>query len=111
MTEKIKLTKQQAGTIENVKNMGFNQIMRKHTLGEWECRHGDVLNNLTSEQLAIALLVGYEVELTAEEELLKEYKKHCDFCHGEPHSLSGKFAAGIEFTLNILGIKIDGINK
>ena len=113
MTEKIKLTKQQAEVIENIKTMGFNQIMWKHTHEDWERRHGDVLEALSSEQLATALIVGYEVKLTANEIIIKDYNSALKSRNETTSSYKERFfdgyLLGVESTLETLGIEIEGI--
>lgn len=79
----------------------------------------DIIRAFTSEsrtnlELYFAALVnGYEVEETPEERILESYHRKMASANN-PCSSNWKnsvgFADGIKFTLNELGIKIEGVN-
>lgn len=81
--EPIALTKAQAEAVELVKTMtdDMNLILMAHSrkfelAGEtdgmgWEVKELEALNELSVVDLATALLVGYKVELTAEEKAIE----------------------------------------
>ena len=62
---------------------------------------------MTAEDFSIAYLIGYEVEETVEDKLLKLYKSNpingCDYNEG--------YADGMADSLDVLNIKIKGINE
>ena len=63
------------------------------------------LNNLDMEQLAKCLIVGYELKETPEEKLLNLYKMDSS------NEYENGIDRGIKMTLDILNIKIKGINS
>src|SRR5690606_7015293 len=72
-----------------------------------------ILHSLELETLMAAFVNGYEIEETPEEKLLKYYKNEANFQYREDYGDGHRdgILTGIESTLNILGIKIEGINK
>lgn len=113
ITNKLTVTTLEANTIENgIGELGREALLAEHTKIQLDENDSWLdtftpLNNISIEQLAIALYVGYEVELTAEEELIAVYKKNFEL---NTHTSNG-VVAGILFTLGRLGIEIEGINK
>ncbi|XAG96631.1 hypothetical protein U9I19_000220 [Bacillus phage KKP_4049] len=121
---KALVTEEQAKAIEFLRGAYTDgEIMAMYvedTLGYIEMRHGrDVgcLYNLDALGLATALINGYEVEKTPEEQI-KEYHEEALKCHRESkyewdvESMqyhSGRID-GVRKTLDILGIKIEGVN-
>lgn len=119
MVEKLKVSQEVADSIEYIKekNYGFNGAMSLHASDGWAFEETCSLSKLSMEQLATALIVGYEVAMTPYEEIAKEYKnaeQEKDACF----DVSDKNLAyenqgimsGIKFTLNTLGITIEGVN-
>lgn len=116
MAEKIKVSQEAADAIEYVReHYTVNEVLE--TQGDenssWE-EKAEVLNYLSCEQLAIALLIGYEVELTSHEfvemeyrERLKAARKSNDIAY---QWYSEGFVQGIEFVLRRLDIVIKGVN-
>lgn len=123
--EKVKVSKVQAAAIENWLNeYGVNHEKPKERMlkshcgnGEW-CDGAESLNDLSVEDMAKALYIGYEVEETPEDKLLEKFGKgrveavaaelrkdseEKSFCMG--------YGAGIVDALDTLGIKIKGINE
>lgn len=112
MTEKLKVSREVADAIERVKiNFSFEEIIasqiKKNLKGapKWT-GYFKPLNNLSAEQLATALINGYEVEITPHEVIAKEYIGLL----ADTSYYGDGFADGIEFTLNTLGIKVKGVN-
>ena len=121
---KALVTEEQAKAIEFLRGAYTDgEIMTMYvedTLGYIEMRHGrDVgcLYNLDALGLATALINGYEVDTTPEAKI-KEYYEEALKCHRESkyewdvESMqyhSGRID-GVRKTLDILGIKIEGVN-
>ena len=122
MTEKIKLTKQQAECIDYL-NVGFydafDDIVRRHLNDGWNNIAGlSALSKLNLKELTTALLVGYEVEYTPEEtiNIVYDYYKNIatDISQSDNRSKRQQFSAfcdGIDFTLVELGKKGVGITQ
>ena len=101
--EKLKVSKEIKEQLDYVTSVSDNKnILRTHTEEGWKNRY--VLNQLTLEELCICLYIGYELEESPEQLLLKKYKNVSknDFGNG--------VKCGIEFTLYMLNIEIEGIN-
>ena len=106
MTEKLKVSRAIADAMEKLSDLDASQILMAHSIeGGWP-QKTNALNELSMEQLATALIVGYEVEMTPHEEIAKGYN---EYFIGEDKYCEG-YADGIEFTLNILGITVKGVN-
>ena len=111
---KITLTKRQAVALEKALENLFTKetVLKTHASIElkekekWKGSKYEYLNELTLEEMAIALYRGYEVEETKEEKVLSLTKTHFDdkFC-------GYWYIRGITDTLNGLEIKIKGINE
>lgn len=114
MTEKIKLTKKQAEAIDYLKENyyeDFNYILNRHSKEEWINVAGlESLEGLSTLELATALIVGYEVVMTPHEVIATEYAASQQDWVNNEYLHSKGFVEGIEFTLNMLDIKIKGIN-
>jgi DNA integrity scanning protein DisA with diadenylate cyclase activity len=61
------------------------------------------------DELMEALICGYEVEVTPEDELRMYYGQH-KYLASHFFSSSEGAVNAIEFTLNALGIKVEGVN-
>lgn len=108
MTEKLKVSREVADAIECVKRecYGFDNAMNIHIKNGWTSEEKMPLSQITAEQLATALIVGYEVETTPHEVIAKEYIELLT----DTSYYGDGFADGIEFTLNTLGITVKGVN-
>ncbi|KMK75403.1 hypothetical protein [Alkalihalobacillus pseudalcaliphilus] len=108
MTEKIKLTREQADALEMLMEVyGPDEIIAEHI--ERYC--GTTLNKLTTAELARALFVGYTVELTEAEKHEKVKEAYYGYKLGTAYSTQAEhYIRGISDTLDILEIKIEGVN-
>lgn len=120
MTEKIKVSSDVAKSIEHAKNfLTLNEVLENHYdiksdsfgIKKW-IKEYRFLNELTTEELAVALLVGYEVKHTPEEtiEIVYDYYKGISSDISQPNNRSKRqqfsaFCDGIDFTLNELNKK------
>lgn len=127
MGEKIVLSKHVAVALGKALSNHLNnkeEVLKTHAdisinkNGKWIGGNFQYLNELSLEQMAIALYVGYEVEETPEEKLLNvwqstwdEYNRITDFQNRPGGGYENGFAKGIEKAIDILGIQIKGINK
>ena len=111
--EKIILSKRVAVALEKALSNNLNNkevILKIHSdvcnydYKDWSGGNFQYLNELSLEQMAIALYVGYQVEETPEEKLLNLYGYYIE------NSDNGIEEDVIETVLEILGIKIEGIN-
>jgi len=70
--------------------------------------------DLKLEELATALIIGYEVEMTPHEKIAVIYKRHypkSKNCASSTEKYFSKgYVKGITFTLEKLGITIEGVN-
>ena len=113
MTEKLKVSREVADAIESLNRNSFtvSTNIQCHADNGWKSAVRAPLNMLSLEELATALIVGYEVELTPHEVIERQF---CDClgCEGlgEDRLYDDGFADGIEFTLNTLGITVKGVN-
>lgn len=112
MSEKVKLTaKQENRIIEFQKSYSNEKIVSDFVTSELDAREG-----LTVDTLIRALYIGYEVEETPEEKVFKYSKQLCadhdvwSKCHQSNTSPFGHELTGCIRTLNLLNIKIDGVN-
>src|SRR5690625_1070106 len=65
MSDKVKLTREQAKVIES--KMAFRHMSIKyHVMNNWDTDYERCLNNLTLDELIRAFYIGYEVEETFE---------------------------------------------
>lgn len=117
--KKIKVSREVADAIERIKGdkLDFETIISNQIRGCWRGDEYVSLKGLTTTQLATALINGYKVELTPHEKIAKEY------ADAEQERLAGIDAEdtcliyqnlgikmGIEFTLNALGVVVEGVN-
>ncbi|MEC0110444.1 hypothetical protein P4H27_26085 [Paenibacillus taichungensis] len=114
MQDKVKVTKRQKEQLDyhtGYEDFNPNGFLREHAHGliapENQC-----LNELSVLDMARCLLIGYEVEMTEEEQLLEAFDE-CPVVNGA-WTISENIAAyrdGISTALNILGKKVPGINE
>lgn len=112
MTEKLKVSREVADAIEYIKTLNsINEILINHAIADdaW-IRKAEAVNNLSIGELATVLIVGYEVEMTPHEIINSRYNTSQQDWVNNKHFHSKGFAEGIEFTLNTLGITIEGVN-
>lgn len=116
MTEKIKLTKEQSNGLEVIKKLySIDNILKTHAKaneGAWTGNAEDV-NDLSLSDLATALINGYEVEMTADEIIIKDYNNALK-SRNEATSIYREmffdgYLLGVESTLETLGIDVEGI--
>lgn len=78
------------------------------------------LRQVSFDTLIVALLVGYDREMTEEErreEALRELKRVYEnsrrpkYYDSDTHDLHAGIARGIELALNALAIKVEGVNE
>lgn len=122
MTEKLKVSREVADAIEYLGKVecDFEEVMELHVSAGWSNFSDErvtELDGLTTRELAIALINGYEVEMTPHELIQKAYKKS-NVKRGVSVGLNDMILAGaengfmngVEFTLNTLGITVKGVN-
>jgi hypothetical protein len=125
-TNKPLLTKEQAEGIEVLRKSGRadDEILSVAAgrQGGWAGRQAKELNEMNSLTLAKALINGYEVEKSPEDELAEHYGRHRDIKYDYLHrhhldraeisreSFSRGFTFGVERALNALDVKIKGVN-
>lgn len=106
--DKVKLPKRIAEPLENMRAKGMQSfaIVRNHIENcHIEVNGWENLQYMNPDDLIRALYVGYEVEQTPEEKVKDYYdsqKYHIDEDHAE---------YAIRNVLDILNIKIEGVNK
>lgn len=110
MSEKVKLPFEIANSIENLRksNISNEDIIYKFA---WETDNGfpDLVAYAAYDfdALLLALVNGYEVEETPEDKLRHYYN---ELQHQMPNSHAAQSADTVIVVLNILGIKIEGVN-
>ncbi|KIV53967.1 hypothetical protein AM501_12965 [Aneurinibacillus migulanus] len=106
--DKVKLTKKQAEIIESIKD-GTDDIA--NFLTHWHTAQDKVMvatkENFTPSLLMKAWEHGYEIDLTPEEKVREFFDS---FPNVIPTSFNHGVKAGVVKTLDLLGIKIEGIN-
>ncbi|MFV9829329.1 hypothetical protein ABPD26_15110 [Bacillus velezensis] len=109
------ITKEQADALLHLYSTGWSKsdVLEHHATGEW-LDHCYSLNDLDILMLAAALVNEYEVEATPEDRV-REYfaelqeKQRTSQSRGVTFSLECE-REGVINTLNLLGIKIEGVN-
>lgn len=124
----IKLPKKVADTIERIKFNLSENMKPCHYLTDWSWLYkeyendAEILHEYFMEypvEYMIAIVEGYEVELTPEEKFVERYNEYYKKRNklivddssdvSEIESLSAHLS-GMRETLNIFGIEIEGIN-
>ncbi|TYS25139.1 hypothetical protein FZC71_00910 [Bacillus subtilis] len=114
------ITKEQAEAIEYWTNEYGSDTYKERLIKahvDDSVRWGDMyapLNDLDLLTLAAALVNGYEVEKTPEEKVREYFEglhrdEYLTRSRDEAHGLECEIT-GVENTLNLLGIKIEGVN-
>lgn len=108
MTEKVKVSRALADAIEhNLNSCTKDRFLKDQAKScRWENPINLPLNDITVFELAEILVNGYVIEETPEEILLHEYQEGLRI--GAGHRTH---ANAIKFTLDTLGIEIEGINE
>lgn len=120
MQDKAKLTKEQAKAVVYVTNYYDGQenpleyIVGTHAIEPeaWDDAYTSPLRYMPMDTLIRALYIGYEVEMTEEEQLLEAYEE-CPVVNGGRWAQSENKAAfrdGMSTALNIVGKAVPGIN-
>ena len=105
VSDKVVLTQEQADKVDSLskshtKERIISDFVRTAELNKL---------GLTLDQLIRALYIGYTVEETTEEKILKMYKNPHNY-YDESDGQWGAFQSGVYNTLQKLRIKIEGIN-
>ncbi|WP_079709740.1 hypothetical protein [Paraliobacillus ryukyuensis] len=126
MSEKVKLPKEVANAIDRITNVDgkkplFDIQILESNASEGNDLAGDIVDYVSEagyEKYFTALINGYKIEKTPKDKLLEHYKKLQTrreyYLNQEDHqrdSMTKIEQYGIKYTLNTLGIKIEGINK
>ncbi|SCY99219.1 MULTISPECIES: hypothetical protein [unclassified Lysinibacillus] len=107
MAEKVKISREVAEALQTVlPNGNISGCIEKHVRG-WDYEPKLPLNKLSTEEFARCCLIGYEIEETPEEQLASVYQRN----KGSLILTNEGLAEGIKFTLEMLNIKIKGINE
>jgi len=107
MVEKVKVSHEVAEAIEDRKRISrytFKDFMKAAVSQQQFSTSASALNSLSVERLAEILINGYEIEVTPEEKILDKFNrmKHIDW---------DMYTDGMTFVLDVLDIKINGINE
>lgn len=123
MAEKVKVSQETAKALETALDRGSKEtLLIYHCNGftdEGKLQDGSVwtqqeyigLNELSPEQLAVALYVGYEIEQTPGEKVKNYFNSWNQPIDGISNSDWTSEQKAIIGTLNRLNIKIKGINE
>ncbi|ATF13546.1 hypothetical protein A616_16650 [Brevibacillus brevis X23] len=114
--DKVRLTAQQANSLEYVVSRHAQQdILMTHgnnPKGWLDKASG--LNDMSFNDLAKALIIGYEVELQPEDKLIEVYNKYLNDGLQQWHPIAQErhhlICQGINIAVDTLGLKIKGIN-
>jgi hypothetical protein len=114
---KVVLTKEQANAIEigvNAYVGGKENFIKMHiTDGFWSGAQ-ESLNGMPLDILIRALYVGYEIEPSPEEKIIKIYQEAQVFYKKNIAEASGSFHAGqldgIRITLDLFNLNVKGVN-
>lgn len=121
MQDKVKLTKEQAEAVVYVTDYYNGQenpleyIVGTHAIEPeaWDDDCTSPLRFMPMDTLIRALYIGYEIEMTEEEQLLEAFNG-CPVVNGGRWAQSENMAAfrdGMTTALNIVGKKVPGINE
>ncbi|WP_144482242.1 hypothetical protein [Bacillus pumilus] len=111
---KPEITKEQAEAITYLRGLGRDDEYILSHFGVY-VMHCAVLNDLSRVSLAAALINGYEISKSPEEKVREYYKaNYAKHEKSKPYSDDDYYttgvSAGISRTLDLLGIKIEGVN-
>ena len=119
MTEKLKVSREVADSLAYLKEVecSFEDAIDACNGTGWNNFNDErvsALSSLTTKELATALIVGYEVEMTPHEIIKADYEKalnrrktnHSNYKEWFSHG----YLVAVEDTLATLGITIEGVN-
>ncbi|MED0863782.1 hypothetical protein [Bacillus safensis] len=111
---KPEITKEQAEAITYLRGLGRDDEYILSHFGVY-VRHCAVLNDLSRVSLAAALINGYEIEKSREQKVREYYKaNYAKHERSKPYSDDDYYTTGvltgISRTLDLLDIKIEGVN-
>lgn len=108
------LSAEQAKALEALRNewkddesYGRRQLVKEKLNGGWSDSDLDSANSIDDDDFLASLYIGYEVEPSPEEKLREYYEDLRDSSEG---SIYWTRSEGVLTTLQILGIKIEGVN-
>ena len=117
--EKVKISKKQAEIVEKVKetyNGDVVGIIENHFRSDgdfWAKEHAE-MRKLSDYDVVAAFCVGYEIEETAEEIIKRKVEKlrktRAEYQALDVQLITDGQMEGIKFTLDALGIEIEGVN-
>lgn len=112
MSQKVKLPKAVCDALEDVRNHMFNYshsaVVSKTLNKGWERHELKVLNGQNADVIMCALVLGYEPEMTPEEQIKEFYST--EFPEGTIDE-NGAFRMAIRETLRIHGIHYDWLEE
>lgn len=115
MNKKIKVSKKMFLALEECLRISTKEELLKDHIssGEWISEEFSVFNNLSILEMAEILINDYELEETPEEKLLTRFNYCSQRCgwHQDDETEMRATANAIKETLEILNIKIKGINE
>ena len=109
MSEKVKLPKEVCDALDNAMTLSRNfdytiAEMTRH--GKWENKELQILNSQNVDVIMRALVLGYEPELSAEEQLKEKYFTDYEFGYMEQIEI---YRHGVKDALKTHGIHYDWI--
>lgn len=115
MSDKVKLTKEQAEAIKIILNnpqWRKEQIIEHHTNDHyaWVNEYSD-FNGMPLDTLVRAIYIGYEVEETREEKVQRQFLNPIGFYDKENDNPQTIYRKGMQFVLEAFEIKIPGVNE
>ncbi|MCP1355430.1 DUF1642 domain-containing protein [Aneurinibacillus migulanus] len=101
--EKVKLPKEVAKSIEDLREIGADNWDIVFTFASGDEYHNHLVEFAKehTDRFLQALVNGYEIEMTPEEKVYEYYHEHTE---------NSDEKVGVCRTLNLLGIKIEGVN-
>ena len=117
--EKVKISKKQAEIVEKVKetyNGDVVGIIENHFRSDgdfWAKEHAE-MRKLTDYEVVAAFCVGYEIEETPQEAIKRKVEKSRttidEYAALDVQIWHRGYIEGIRYTLDTLGIEIEGVN-
>lgn len=115
MSEIVKLPREVAEAIERFRNIGCDNASIIYTFASGEDKNNIDFANYAADNfdtLLQALVNGYEVEQTPEEKVREYYElnKPDEYMNQNQFNIQAAVREGVLNTLNLLNIKIKGVN-
>ncbi|MFD1776681.1 hypothetical protein [Paenibacillus rhizophilus] len=112
MSDKVKLTKEQASIVQSLLDEGKSSVeytLKQHVIDrqQWSGENLLPLREMTFDTLVRAFYIGYEVELSIQEQLLEKYNK---FSGNGYDQYRDAYRQGMRDALDIVPMKVKGIN-